>query len=232
MQSARWGNTRPTTDADGVGNPDAIPHDLENLMSLQSNYGDLPEAFAMRGEDGMIDQIIEPCYQCLSPQYLGDTWYDEGEIIVTAICPNYELRPLNKRALENMHKWLDGLPQNGVKLSIEDTVEAAMRLREHPQAKEMTHEQLSEFVTKLAIKMKEKRDGADGGLTMPPVSGNEARRAGARGAPAMANTRFTDPTMQSPGMRDRAVLHEPRRGAPVASRVKAPLTNAPPAAGR
>jgi hypothetical protein len=200
-------------------------------MAIQNDFGELPEAFAMRGEDGMIDQIMEPCYQCLSPQFLGDTLYDEGEVITTEICPNYELRPLNRRAAENMNKWLNTLPQNGVKLSIEDTVEAAMRLREHPQAAQMTHEQLAEFVTKLAIKMKEKRESALG-LTMPPVSGNEARRAGSKNAPAMANTRFTDPTMQSPGMRDRAVLHEPRRGAPVANRVKSPLTNAPPAAAR
>ncbi len=202
------------------------------MANLDIDFGNLPEAYAMRGEDGMIEQIIEPCYQCHSPQYLGDTWYDEGEVVVTAICPNYELLPLNRAAGENMVKWLNMLPQNGVKLSIEDTVEAAMRLREHPQAKDMTHEQLAEFVTKLAIKMKEKREVAAGNLSIPPVATNEARRAGSRGAPAMANTRFTDPTMRGPGIHDRAVLHEPRRGAPVATRVKPPITNAPPAAGR
>lgn len=193
----------------------------------------LPEAFAMRGPDGMIEQITDPCYQCKSPQFLGDTWYDEGEIITTGICPNFELEPLNKAAGANMAKWLGTLPDYGKKVAPEFMLQAATKLRDHPQLAEMSEEKYNETVYKLAVKLSEK-DATDrnGGMTIPPISLNEARRAGRNGAAPMANARFTDPTMQGPGARDRAVLHEPARGAPAAARVKPPLSNAPPAAGR
>lgn len=191
--------------------------------------GDLPEAFAMRNDDGSIEQIKDPCYNLLSPGYYGDTWYDTDEIIRTGICPNYEMQPLNRAAGENMRKWLASLPEDGVQLSMEDTVEAAMMLRNNADVDKMSHEEASNYVRKLAMKIKAKRDTAQG-LTLPPVSMNEARRAGNRNAPAMANARFTDPTVRQSGRQ--AVIHEPVHGPITVKRAKAAIANLPPSAGR
>lgn len=190
----------------------------------------LPEAFAMRNEDGSIDQIVDPCYNLLSPGYYGDTWFDEGEIIRTWICPNYEMQPLNKAAAVNMKKWLESLPDTGIRLTMEDTVEAAMMLRNHPDVEKMTHDQAAETVRKLAMKLKMQRENPTK-MFIPPVQHNEARPASRSNAPAMPNTRFTDPTARGPSL-DRSVLHEPRRGEEVARRAKPAVSNPPPSAGR
>lgn len=211
------------------------PFPAHDDILASTEFADVPETFAMRGEGGFIQQIREPCYNLLADGFYGDTLYEEGEIITTGICPNDHMQPLNRAAAVNILKWRKSLPKSNVTLSIEDTVEAANRLRDDPRTKDMNHDQFSELAYKLAMEIKTRRDGAQAELYLPAIGGQAVRQAGAGKAPPMPNTRFTDPSHTRPGQLSAAtgaVLHEPKLTGGNVQRAKPAMGNAPTGVGR
>jgi hypothetical protein len=195
-------------------------------------FGDLPEVFIHRNDDGTIEQVKEPCYNLLAPGFYGigqdGTFYDEGEIIRTNACPNYHMQPLNQAAGKKIVAWLESLPTTNVMINIEDMVEASQMLAKDPRITTMTTEEVQSAAIKLAMALKSKREG-NGGLSLPPVNGPTLfSRAGASKAPPMLATRFVDPAMRGPGQTgNRDVLHEPKAQPASVKRQKAAMGGVP-----
>lgn len=184
-----------------------------------SPFADLPEVFTHRNGDNTVSQIKQPCYNLLSPGFYGDTWYDEGEIIATDICPNNEMQPLNRAAGVRFERWLDSLPAERAPITIEDMTEAAFMLAKDPDYGQKSHRERCMAAQKLAVALKERRDlQLNGGVVLPNLPGT-AIRAAKSAAPAMANIRVADGNVRGPGQAGPVVLHEPRHGASSASRI-------------
>ena len=186
-------------------------------MAQLSEFGDLPEAFAIRNPDNTLLQITKPCYHLLAPGFYGahnqGTWYDEGEILQTDQTPNYHMQPLNKAAAKAMVKWLDALPTQGVSINIDDLAEAAAMISGNPELAKMSKDEISAATQKIAINLKKKRDNTSG-MMLPPMAGPSIHTlGGGQKAPAMGATRYLDPELRGPGQTgSRGVIHEPKLG--------------------
>lgn len=186
----------------------------------QFDLGTLPSHFPFRQEDGSIIQVAEPCYNLLSAGYYSETYFAEGEIIVTEIVPNYTMQPLNRAAEKAMNEWLNSLPEQGVMITMEDTVEASHMLRNDPRVKDLSHDDFSKAVQRVAMALKRKRE-EKGGLSMPALTSHTMRVTNTKAAP-MPNMRYTDPTQRSPGQTGSGpVLHQPQRGGATTRRMPA-----------
>lgn len=177
-----------------------------------SPFGELPAVYQHYMPDNSVSQISQPCYLLLADCFFDNTFWQEGEKIVTNECPNYQMQPLNKAAGQKIDKWLLSLPTHGIVINIDDQVEAAHMLRNHPDIKNMSHEDASAAYLKLALGLKKKRD-ASLGMALPPLAGGTwgTQRSN---APAMTHARFTDPSRRGPGqIGEQAVLHQPQRQA-------------------
>jgi hypothetical protein len=195
--------------------------DDTELARMTAAFGDLPETFVHRNGDGTISQIKDPCYNLLSPGFYGDTWYDEGEVIATFVCPNHEMQPLNRAAARRMMKWLDSLPAEKAPITIEDMTEAAFMLAKDPEYGARSHQERCLAAQKLAVELKARRDRVlNGGVELPNLPGT-ALRAAKSSAPAMPNIKIADANVRGPGASGQTILHDPSRrgGAPGASRV-------------
>lgn len=175
-------------------------------------FDDLPQTFAMR-EGGAIRHVKDPVYNLLADGYYQDTLFVEGEIIITHMCPNAHMQPLNVAAGENVKKWLATLPQDRIVINIEDLAEAAAVVASDKAiTAEMTPEQVGEYTRKVAMRLKAKRDTA-GGMILPPMAGDSifTINQGKSSAPAMPYTRFKEATPGGPGAHSGSnrVLHEP-----------------------
>lgn len=205
--------------------PDMIEAEAALIARAERMFGfDLPETFTHRNGDGTILQIKNPCYNLLSPNFLADTWYDEGEVVATPLCPNHEMQPLNRAAALRFVQWLDSLPAEGAKLTVEDMTEAAFMLAKDERYGAMGHRDRCKAVQHLALELKERRDAQlNGGAVMPASAGPaSAVRAARSGAPAMPNIRIADANVRGPGAGGPTVLHDPaarRAAGPAASRI-------------
>lgn len=171
-------------------------------------FGDLPETFVHRNGDGTIMQVREPCYNLLGPGFYSDTWYDEGEVITTGICPNHEMQPLNRAAGQRYFDWLQSLPAEKAPITIEDMTEAAFMLAKDPNYGAMSHRERCMAAQRLAIELKARRDmQLNGGVAPYPVGG--IVRVSRSNAPAMPNVRISDMNVRGPGMSGPSVLHDP-----------------------
>ena len=192
-------------------------------MSKPNDFGDLPEAFAIRNPDNTILQITKPCYSLLAPGFYGahnqGTFYDEGEIIQTDQTPNYHMQPLNKAAARKMSDWLDSLPTAGVSINIDDLAEAAVMIANNPELAKMSKDEISQATQKIAVALKKKRDGTSG-MVLPPMAGPSIHTVGqGQKAPPMGATRYLDPELRGPGQTgSRGVIHEPKLGEMATSR--------------
>lgn len=164
-------------------------------------FSELPPVFAMRGPDGVVDQVRDPAWQLLADGFYGQgveaTLFLEGEIIVANMTPNFHIEPLNAAAGRLMRDWLESLPMQGTAIAIGDLSEAAAAIQKHDKIAEMTPKQIEEATYKLAVALKKKRDLAQQGLVVPAIAGptiesvRSARQMGAAPAPLM-NARMID----------------------------------------
>lgn len=180
-----------------------------------SPYRNLPDVYMHFMPDNSVQQITDPCYRLLTEHQMitagGPTLFQEGEVVISQEPPTYHMEPLNRAAGDRIERWLQSMPTNGVLINIDDQVEAANMLRNDPRVKEMSHDDASQAYMKLALGLKAKRD-AIAGMSLPPMAGNTfaTRRSD---APAMPNTKFTDPSRRGPGHTgEAAVIHQPQRG--------------------
>lgn len=192
-------------------------------MEPQGNFDHLPAAYiADSGE-----QVTAPAWRLLADGYYGDTHWLQNEILVMDMTPNHHLEPLNQAAALRMIDWLSSLPLNGAGLKEEDMVEASYMLRPREGVPEMTHDQYSRAVVKLALELKAKREGT-GALRMPELQG--VRPANRPDAPPMPNATFTDPTIGRFGAQHApAVIHQPQRPQNKVRKVVPATGNLPPA---
>jgi hypothetical protein len=185
-------------------------------MERVTDFSDLPEAFALRQPDGSFVQTKQPCFRLLADGFYGPrteaTHYEEGEIVIADMTPNYHMQPLNKAAAKRTMAWLESLPMAGTVLNIEDLTEATLMIAKNPKLAEMTAEEISAATHKLAVELKKRRDGT-AGMYLPPMQGETIhtlnRPAGK--PPAMMGARFLDPTIRGPGQTERGVISEPQR---------------------
>lgn len=198
----------------------------EEAAEIQSVFGDLPDTFDIRNADGTISRVKEPCYNLLEPGFYGDTWYDEGEVVLLTICPNHGMQPLNRAAGERFAKWLRALPAEGARITVEDMTQAALMLAKDPKFGDMADRERALAVQRLAITLRDKRDEQlNGGTFVPPQIGRAAPRSS---APAMPNMRFTDPSMRGPGgSPGQSILHNPVHGNTAASQRVTPALGVP-----
>ena len=162
--------------------------------TIESEYvAQFPEFHTVQDpETGLLSQVREACYQIVSECYIGDTIWFPGEPIATGLTPNSEMQPLNKAAARNFEAWQNSLPDNGKEaITIEESVEAAMMLRNHPDVEKLSHDQAAAAVLQFARELKKKRGavlGAGrGNLALPQV---DARRVTGSAAPPMPNAVF------------------------------------------
>jgi hypothetical protein len=200
-------------------------------MSENFNFEtrNLPEAYALRAENGGIIQIQEPCYALLAPCFLGKgmnaTYYDEGEAVKTADCPNYHMQPLNRAAGQRYEKWLETQAvEHGVRVSVEDLVQAAATLSSTRSAEEIAKldsETWTKAVHKLAVLIGKKRnDQLYGDLRVPDMANPTSRVAQSK-SPPMAGLHYVDPALRAPGqVGQRENLFDGKRPEPTATRLK------------
>jgi hypothetical protein len=154
---------------------------------MDNNFDNLPDVYV--SDSG--DNISTPVWRLLAPGFYGDTYWLDGEILAMDIAPNHHLEPLNKAAGVRMVQWLNSLPLQSASLRDEDLIEASFMLRPREGVPEMTHQQFSHAIIKLALELKAKREG--GQLRMPELQG--VRPASKSSAPPMPNAHFSDPRL-------------------------------------
>lgn len=170
------------------------------LEEAIDEFAHLPQAFAMRGPDG-VEQVREPAWHLLADGFYGQgvegTLFLEGEIIIANMTPNFHLEPLNQAAGEIMRNWLESLPMKGTAIDIADLAEAAAAITKHAKVEDMTPQEIEAATYKLAVELKRKRDHAQQGLVVPPIAGasfesvRSARRMAQAPSPLM-NARMVD----------------------------------------
>lgn len=147
---------------------------------MNPNNGELPEAYI--GEDNR--PITRPVWRASAMIYLGDTLWQEGEVIIADVVPNNQMEPLNRAAQSLYDRWLNSLPVQGMNLQQVDIMEAADLLRS--ESGKLTSEQFNQSLIKLASSIKAKREGLGTPSALQPM----VFHAGARGdAPPIANAR-------------------------------------------
>lgn len=147
---------------------------------MDNRNGELPEAYT--GDDGR--PITNPVWRASALLYLGDTLWQEGDIVIANIVPNAQMEPLNRAAQALHERWLQSLPVQGMNLQQVDIMEAADLLRS--ESGKLTTEQFQQALIKLAVSIKAKREG----LGTPTLPMQPVFMAGARGdAPPIANAR-------------------------------------------
>jgi hypothetical protein len=206
-------------------------------MSENFNFEtrNLPHAYGFRAENGAIIQIQESCYQLLAPCFLGNgvnaTFYDEGEVVKTTACPNHHMQPLNKAAGERYERWLETqVVDHGVRVSVEDLVQAAATLASTKSAEEIAKldsESWTKAVHKLAVLIGKKRnEQLYGGLRLPDMA-DPATRVGQTKSPPMAGLHYVDPALRGPAqVGPRENLFAGSRPEPTTSRMKGKPTMA------
>jgi hypothetical protein len=115
------------------------------------DFSQLPVAY--HSEEGAI---TAPVYRAAAPCYLGDTLWEEGEVIITELVPNGQMEPLNKAAGDRFDAWTSSLPLNGSNLREGDIIEAANMLR--ADAGSMSSDDFNRAIIKLALSLKAKRE--------------------------------------------------------------------------
>ena len=186
-----------------------------------TSFGHLPDYYrADSGED-----VAEPCWKLLADGYYGDTLWLSGEIITARMTPNHHLEPLNRAAGIMMSDWLNSLPVGSAGLRDEDLIEASYMLRPREGVPEMTHEQFSSAMIKLARNLKDKREGREQ-RQLPELYG--VRSAARPGAAPMPNATFTDPALARFGQQQEPVLHQPQQPRNRVRKVVPAAGNLPP----
>ena len=195
---------------------------------MVDEFSRLPAVFAMRGDDGFVEHVEEPAWNLLADGFYGQgveaTLYQEGEIIISSMIPNFHMQPLNRAAGKIMRAWLEALPMQGTTINIDDLSEAATALAGNEKLSEMTPEQIKATTYKLALALKVKRENT-AGMVIPPMAGatiESMRNRGASKAPMM-NARMLDQNRRFAGEDVRRGASQQRRAQPAA------LTNPPPA---
>lgn len=180
----------------------------------------MPELY--RADSG--EQIEEPAYRLLVACFFDETYWQDGEVLVTDLTPNHHMEPLNRAADERIAKWLGSLPGGaaGSPVSMEDMMEAAMMLRPREGEPELSTEAFQTAVVSLAIKLKEKRQGKQGSV-IPGV-----RPANASNAPPMPNAQFNERGHQF-GHQEQRVTHQPSRRDSRVRSTKPAMGGVPPA---
>lgn len=153
---------------------------LQPPKQSRRRSGGLPEAYT--GDDGR--PITRPVWRASALLYLGDTLWQEGDIVIADIVPNAQMEPLNWAAQDLYERWLNSLPVQGMNLQQVDIMEAADLLRS--EAGKLTTEQFQQALIKLATDIKAKREGLGTPSALQPM----VFHSGARGdAPPIANAR-------------------------------------------
>lgn len=187
---------------------------LQPTKQPRRRNGGLPEAYT--GDDGR--PITRPVWRASALLYLGDTLWQEGDIVIADIVPNAQMEPLNWAAQDLYERWLNSLPVQGMNLQQVDIMEAADLLRS--EAGKLTTEQFQQALLKLASSIKAKREG----LGTPQLPMQPVFHAGARGdAPPIANARVGSGAMgtEKPAIRGTQNTNVQRAAAPRA------MTNQP-----
>lgn len=144
----------------------------------------LPEFYVADGGT----QVGGPVYALLADCYLDDTLWLTGEHIEHPGVPNHHMQPLNQAAGERVEAWLASLPLEGKAYDVADLTEAAVMLRPREGEKELSHEQFTVAVLRLASELKAKRTG-----NQPHIPGMQTRAASPKAAPPMQNAMLADP---------------------------------------
>ena len=174
----------------------------ESDQSLLEHYGlsDLPEVFAMRGENGMI-QEREPCYRCTADGFYGrgtsGTWYQEDSILVYEDIPNDYLEPLNTAAALQWTYWRESLPKNRTQIDIGDMSEAAHMLAKDPRVTDLPPVEYQKAVVKLSEELKLRREGKDA-KSLPNIGHNFAAQSGGK-APPILGAKMSEMSQRTPG---------------------------------
>jgi hypothetical protein len=178
------------------------PIENENSLLEQHGFFDLPEVFAMSGEDGIIIQERSACYQCRADGFYGrgvhGTLYLEGDVIVSDIIPNEHMAPLNRAAGLNYARWVESLPRNRVQIDVGDMSEAAMMLAKDPQAMLLPSHQHQSAVIKLAEELKLRREGKDARI-LPGMGHNFAPQSGSAAQAPILGAKMSSMNQRGPG---------------------------------
>lgn len=179
--------------------PDERQERADPLVGTE--FARLPETFAMRTEEGIV-QESEPCYLCRADCFLGSgmqgTCYTEGSIVVTLAPPNIQMEPLNRAAALKFVAWQSRLPNHKYALDIGDMSEAAQVLGKNPEVLKLDSIQWQEAVTQLAIKLKQKREGAEA-RDLPPIGHNFTQMSPNRQAPPILGAKMSAQSQRLPG---------------------------------
>ena len=165
-----------------------------------SGFANLPECFAMRQENGFV-QEHEPCYHVAADCFIGlgreASLSVEGDIVVTSLPPNESMEPLNRAAALAFVKWQSRLPASRTPIDIGDMAEAAQMLASDPEVLKLNRVDWQNAVARLASELKLRREGKDA-RELPPLGHNFVR--GARASPApLLNSKLSEMSQRLPG---------------------------------
>lgn len=176
-------------------------------MNNESASTRLPEVFV----DATGERVTEPAYRLTGDVYLGETLWEDGEVIITQVTPNGAMEPLNRAAQVKIEQWLGTLPALGRDLRLEEIVEAANMLRPQEGVPQMSREQYNTAVIQLAVSLREKR-GA--GLQVPQPR-TTVRSGNGGKIPVMPNARVSDARAAIMGGSEPSLINQPQRQSPV-----------------
>lgn len=172
------------------------------------------------------ENVTEPCYVLTGDCFLEDTYWLEGEIIIApqALIPNEAMRPLNRAAEKATRDWQATVPLSGEGISRDELMEAAIMLRPKEGEPELNPEQFAGAVFKLALRLRDKRQGMRVGLPA-----NSIRSAGPKAAVVMPNAIVSEGGRPvGPGFGNGGVRPQGQASASTLRRPAAPVGNIPP----
>jgi hypothetical protein len=181
---------------------EAPPVNHDQVLLAQFGLDQLPEVFAMRDGDQIIQERA-PCYRCAADGFYGlgtsGTWYEEGSIIVLDSTPNHQLEPLNRAAALRWAKWLQSLPTTRATFDIGDMAEAAQMLSKNPKVHALDPIAYQASLIKLCEELKIRREGKDA-RTLPGMSAhNFAPSSGRSGAAPILGAKVAQMAERGPG---------------------------------
>ena len=178
------------------------PVNTDQVLLAQFGLSELPEVFAMRDGDQIIQERA-PCYRCAADGFYGlgtaGTWYEEGSIIVLDSVPNHQLEPLNRAAALRWVRWVERLPTTRAAFDIGDMAEAAQMLAKNPKVHQLDPVAYQASLIKLCEELKIRREGKDA-RTLPGMSAhNFAPQSGRSNAAPILGAKVAQMAERGPG---------------------------------
>jgi hypothetical protein len=176
--------------------------DTDQALLAQYNLAHLPEVFAMRDGDQIIQERA-PCYRCAADGFYGlgtaGTWYEEGSIIVLDATPNQHTEPLNRAGALRWAKWARSLPTTRAAFDIGDMAEAAQMMAKNPKVTQLDPLAYQTALIKLCEEIKIRREGKDA-RTLPGMSPhNFAPQSGRSSSPPILGAKVAHMAERGPG---------------------------------